>query len=90
MRGAALGQFVTFTLIAPVFFAARFGFRIADETMALMKSMVDTGEADHLVPERVWQEFSRGLGEDRPGLMFEAPMAGGVLGRPEASPRWRP
>ena len=53
-------------------FAARFGFRIADETMALMKSMVDTGEADHLVPERVWQEFSRGLGEDRPELMFEA------------------
>jgi tRNA nucleotidyltransferase (CCA-adding enzyme) len=53
-------------------FAARFGFRIADETTALMKSMVDTGEADHLVPERVWQEFSRGLGEDRPGLMFDA------------------
>jgi tRNA nucleotidyltransferase (CCA-adding enzyme) len=53
-------------------FAARFGFRIAEETMALMKSMVDTGEADHLVPERVWQEFARGLGEDRPGLMFDA------------------
>jgi tRNA nucleotidyltransferase (CCA-adding enzyme) len=53
-------------------FAARFGFRIAEETMALMKSMVDTGEADHLVAERVWQEFSRGLGEPDPGLMFEA------------------
>jgi tRNA nucleotidyltransferase (CCA-adding enzyme) len=53
-------------------FAARFGFRIDDATMALMKSMVDTGEADHLVPERVWQEFSRGLGEDRPELMFDA------------------
>jgi tRNA nucleotidyltransferase (CCA-adding enzyme) len=53
-------------------FAARFGFRIDDATMALMKSMVDTGEADHLVPERVWQEFSRGLSEDRPELMFEA------------------
>ena len=53
-------------------FAARFGFRIDDGTMALMKSMVDTGEADHLVPERVWQEFSRGLGEDRPELMFDA------------------
>jgi tRNA nucleotidyltransferase (CCA-adding enzyme) len=53
-------------------FAARFGFRIADETMALMKFMVDNGEADHLVPERVWQEFSRGLGEHRPELMFEA------------------
>jgi len=53
-------------------FAARFGFRIADETMALMKFMVDNGEADHLVAERVWQEFSRGLGEHRPELMFEA------------------
>jgi len=53
-------------------FAARFGFRIDEGTMALMKSMVDTGEADHLVPERVWQEFSRGLREDRPELMFDA------------------
>jgi len=53
-------------------FAARFGFRIDEGTMALMKSMVDTGEADHLVPERVWQEFSRGLGEDQAELMFDA------------------
>lgn len=53
-------------------FAARFGFRIADETMALMKSMVDTGEADHLVAERVWQEFSKGLAEPQPHLMFDA------------------
>ncbi|HEY6966816.1 MAG TPA: multifunctional CCA tRNA nucleotidyl transferase/2'3'-cyclic phosphodiesterase/2'nucleotidase/phosphatase [Burkholderiales bacterium] len=53
-------------------FAARFGFRIADETMALMKFMVDSGEADHLVPERVWQEFSRGLAEEHAERMFEA------------------
>ena len=53
-------------------FAARFGFRIADETMQLMKRMVDTGEADHLVAERVWQEFSKGLLEPQPRLMFEA------------------
>jgi tRNA nucleotidyltransferase (CCA-adding enzyme) len=53
-------------------FAARFGFRIADETMALMRSMVASGEADHLVPERVWQEFAKGLMEAQPGLMFEA------------------
>ena len=52
-------------------FAARFAFRIADETTALMKSMVDTGEADHLVAERVWQEFAKGLLEPQPGLMFE-------------------
>ena len=53
-------------------FAARFGFRIADETMALMKFMVDNGEADHLVPERVWQEFAKGLAEDHPERMFDA------------------
>ena len=53
-------------------FAARFGFRIADETMALMAKTVAAGETDHLVPERVWQEFAKGLLEPRPGLMFEA------------------
>ena len=53
-------------------FAARFEFRIADETMALMTRMVASGETDHLVPERVWQEFARGLAEPHPGRMFEA------------------
>ena len=53
-------------------FAARFGFRIADETMALMKAMVESGEAEHLVAERVWQEFAKGLAEPHPGRMFEA------------------
>jgi tRNA nucleotidyltransferase (CCA-adding enzyme) len=53
-------------------FAARFGFRIADETMALMKYMVDSGEADHLVAERVWQEFGKGLLEEHPERMFDA------------------
>jgi tRNA nucleotidyltransferase (CCA-adding enzyme) len=52
-------------------FAARFGFRVADETLELMKQMVASGEADYLVPERVWQEFSRGLGEAHPELMFD-------------------
>ncbi|HLX81833.1 MAG TPA: multifunctional CCA tRNA nucleotidyl transferase/2'3'-cyclic phosphodiesterase/2'nucleotidase/phosphatase [Burkholderiales bacterium] len=52
-------------------FAARFGFRVADETMALMKTMVSSGETDHLVPERVWQEFAKGLAEPKPALMFE-------------------
>jgi tRNA nucleotidyltransferase (CCA-adding enzyme) len=53
-------------------FAARFGFRIADETLALMSAMVASGETDHLVPERVWQEFAKGLLEPHPALMFEA------------------
>ena len=52
-------------------FAARLGFRVAEETMKLMNGMVRSGEADYLVPERVWQEFSRGLAEEHPELMFE-------------------
>ena len=52
-------------------FAARFGFAVAPETMALMRSMVANGEADALVPERVWQEFSRGLMEGEAALMFQ-------------------
>jgi tRNA nucleotidyltransferase (CCA-adding enzyme) len=39
--------------------------------MELMRSMVASGEADYLVPERVWQEFSRGLAEEHPELMLE-------------------
>jgi tRNA nucleotidyltransferase (CCA-adding enzyme) len=53
-------------------FAARFGFRIAPETLALMSEMVHNGEVDALVSERVWQEFARGLMEQRPSRMFYA------------------
>jgi tRNA nucleotidyltransferase (CCA-adding enzyme) len=52
-------------------FAARYaplGFRVADETLALMRRMVDDGEAASLVPERVWAETERALGEDRPDV----------------------
>jgi tRNA nucleotidyltransferase (CCA-adding enzyme) len=52
-------------------FAARFGFRVADETMRLMKQMVASGEADYLVPERVWQEFAKGLCEKHPERMLQ-------------------
>lgn len=53
-------------------FAARFpDFSVAPETMALMRQMVADGEADALVPERVWQELSRGLMEATPSRMFE-------------------
>ena len=52
-------------------FAARLtDFSIAAKTMALMKKMVDLGEVDALVPERVWQEIARGLMEDKPSRMF--------------------
>jgi tRNA nucleotidyltransferase (CCA-adding enzyme) len=53
-------------------FAARFGFHVAPETLALMSEMVHNGEVDALVPERVWQEFARGLMERRPSRMFYA------------------
>jgi tRNA nucleotidyltransferase (CCA-adding enzyme) len=59
-------------------FAARFGFSIAPETMALMKRMVESGEADYLVPERVWQELAKGLMEDEPERMFEVLEATGL------------
>ncbi|HEY1283127.1 MAG TPA: multifunctional CCA addition/repair protein [Steroidobacteraceae bacterium] len=55
-------------------FAARFaalGFTVADETRALMKRIVAAGEMDALVPERVWQETERALGESRPDVYFE-------------------
>ena len=52
-------------------FAARFGFKVHPETMALMRRMVAEGEADYLVPERVWQEFAKGLAEPHPALMFD-------------------
>lgn len=53
-------------------FAARFGFRIASETLSLMNEMVHNGEVDALVPERVWQEIARGLMEQHPSRMFYA------------------
>jgi tRNA nucleotidyltransferase (CCA-adding enzyme) len=62
-------------------FAARFGFNIAPETMQLMKDMVASGETDYLVPERVWQEFSKGLMEERPQRMFEVLDACGLRER---------
>ncbi|HJW24819.1 MAG TPA: multifunctional CCA addition/repair protein [Rhodocyclaceae bacterium] len=53
-------------------FAARFTeFSVAPETMALMRQMVEAGEVDHLVPERVWQEVARGLMEARPSRLFQ-------------------
>jgi tRNA nucleotidyltransferase (CCA-adding enzyme) len=59
-------------------FAARFGFEVAKETMALMKRMVESGETDYLVPERVWQEFAKGLTEREPQRMYEVLEASGL------------
>jgi tRNA nucleotidyltransferase (CCA-adding enzyme) len=63
-------------------FAARFSdFSIAPETLDLMRQMVASGEVDHLVAERVWQELAKGLMEDRPSRMFEVLRECGALAR---------
>ena len=63
-------------------FTARFtDFTLAPETLALMRRMVDDGEVDHLVPERVWQELSRGLMEARPSRMIRTLRDCGALAR---------
>jgi tRNA nucleotidyltransferase (CCA-adding enzyme) len=71
--------------------AARFAdFSVAPETQALLAQMVAAGEIDHLVPERVWQELSRGLMEAQPQRMFEVLRSCGALARllPEVDRLW--
>lgn len=63
-------------------FAARFAdFNVAPETLELMRGMVASGEVDHLVPERVWQELARGLMYPRPSRMIEVLRECGALAR---------
>jgi tRNA nucleotidyltransferase (CCA-adding enzyme) len=72
-------------------FAARFPeFRVADSTLALMRRMVDDGEVDALVPERVWQELARGLMEQKPSRMIAVLRDCGALARilPELDALW--
>jgi tRNA nucleotidyltransferase (CCA-adding enzyme) len=84
-------------------FAARYaglGFRVAEETMQLMRRMTEAGEVGALVAERVWQETERALGEPRPEVFFETLRGCGALavifpeiealfGVPQP-PRWHP
>jgi tRNA nucleotidyltransferase (CCA-adding enzyme) len=61
-------------------FAARFiEFQIAAETLNMMRSMVENGETCALVPERVWAELERALGEQRPARFFEVLRSCGAL-----------
>jgi len=62
-------------------FAARFGFSIAPDTLTLMRDMVNNGEVDALVAERVWQELARGLMEKKPSRFFETLRSCGALTR---------
>jgi tRNA nucleotidyltransferase (CCA-adding enzyme) len=71
--------------------AARFpDFSVAPETMTLLRQMVEAGEVDALVPERVWQELSRGLMTARPSRMLELLRECGALARllPEVDRLW--
>lgn len=84
-------------------FAARYaplGFRVAPQTVALMRAMTESGELTALVPERVWQETERALGEPRPDVFFETlrecgalrvifPELDALYGVPQP-PRWHP
>jgi tRNA nucleotidyltransferase (CCA-adding enzyme) len=72
-------------------FAARFSdFTVAPETLHLMREMVQAGEVDALVAERVWQELARGLMEDKPSRMLEVLRDCGALAKllPEAERLW--
>lgn len=72
-------------------FAARFpNFTVAEETNALMQEMVRLGEVDALVPERVWQEFAKGLMSEKPSRMLTVLRDCGALAKilPELDRLW--
>jgi tRNA nucleotidyltransferase (CCA-adding enzyme) len=63
-------------------FAARFaplGFRVAPETLALMRAMVERREVDALVSERVWQETEKALREPKAAEFFRVLRECGAL-----------
>jgi tRNA nucleotidyltransferase (CCA-adding enzyme) len=60
-------------------FAARFGFRVAPETEALLRRIVAGGELPTIAPERVWTELAKGLGEAHPSRMFAVLRTCGAL-----------
>jgi len=62
-------------------FAARFGYPVAHETQAMMRSLVEAGEMETLVAERVWSELERALGEKQPVRFFEVLRECGALQR---------
>ena len=62
-------------------FAARFNFTLVPDTLTLMRDMVNNGEVDALVAERVWQELARGLMEKKPSRFFETLRNCGALAK---------
>lgn len=81
-------------------FAARFNFTVADETKELIHQMIDAGELEHLVAERVWQELEKALKTEKPSLFFTTlrqvdalailfPEVDQLFGVPQV-PKWHP
>jgi tRNA nucleotidyltransferase (CCA-adding enzyme) len=63
-------------------FAARYaplGFHVAPETLNLMCAMIERGEVDSLVAERVWQETAKALCEPSAGEFFRVLRSCGAL-----------
>lgn len=60
-------------------FAARFGFAVAPETMALMRELAQSGELETLTVERVWKELERAMGEPEPMRFFNVLREAGAL-----------
>lgn len=58
---------------------APLGFRVAPETLALMRQVADSGELDALVPERVWQELRKALASPRPSAFLHTLHEAGAL-----------
>lgn len=58
---------------------APLGFRVAPETLTLMRHMVENGEVTALTPERVWRELERALCEPSPSTFFYTLRACGAL-----------
>ncbi len=57
------------------------GFTIAAGTMTLMRAMVESGEADCLVAERVWQEMEKAFATTHPSVFFDVLNQAGALAR---------
>jgi tRNA nucleotidyltransferase (CCA-adding enzyme) len=58
---------------------SKFGFKVAHDTNTLMHEMVNNGEVDHLVAERVWSELAKALATDSPQKFFTVLRGCGAL-----------
>lgn len=58
---------------------AHLGFRVADETLNLMREIVCSGELAHLTPERIWQEWHKSLSTQNPEVFLSVLRECGAL-----------